>query len=142
MKLFSKPEGGWVNINIGDHVIDASYLTDVPMDFLNALISGLKNGIPICVYLDEEGREDILTVIGEMLTISVMEDETQKDFKSIRIEFNAFVREIILGIEEYFDDWVKWFMNDDEEKLKLREKVLQAKLNEAKEIARKLDIKF
>ena len=47
-----------------------------------------------------------------------------------------------IKIEEYFDDWVKWFMNDDEEKLNRRAKELQAKLNEAKEIVRELDIKF
>lgn len=142
MKLFSKPKGGWVNINIGDYVIDASDLTDVPVDYLNALIASLKYEVPICVYIDEEGREDIICVIGDMLTISIMEDRRQVDFKTLKIDYNAFVKEIILGVEEYFDHWVKWSIDDDEEKLKLRAKKLQGKINEAKEIVQELDIKF
>ena len=36
--MFSKPKAGWVDINIGNYEISASYLTDIPMDFLNSLI--------------------------------------------------------------------------------------------------------
>ena len=143
MKLFSKPEGGWVDINIGDYIMCASYLTDVPMDFLNTLIASLKYNIPICVYIDEEGFEDFLCVFGNMLTISRMIEVSgemkQVDFKFNRINYNAFVREIILGIEEYFDDWVNWNMNPDED-LKLRAKKIQEKLNEAKEIIQQLKL--
>ena len=74
MKLFSKPKNGWVNINIGDHIIGASYVTDVPMDFLNALISHCKYGTPFSVYVDEEGQEDIICLCGNFIIISVLNE--------------------------------------------------------------------
>ena len=40
--MFSKPEYGWVWISVGDCRIEGSYLTDIPMDFLNALINSLE----------------------------------------------------------------------------------------------------
>lgn len=142
MKLFSKPQGGTVDINIGNHKINASYLTDVPIEFLNSFIACIENRVPFCVYIDEENQQEILCVVEDMLTITVMEDWEYKNFDSILIDFDAFVKEIIIGVEEYFDDWVKWFMDDDEERLKTRANNLREKLEEAKAIANKLDIEF
>ena len=38
INMFSRAKGGWVDINIGGYTINGSYLTDIPMDFLDSLI--------------------------------------------------------------------------------------------------------
>lgn len=136
MKLFSKPKNGWVNINIGNHTIDASYITDVPMDFLNALISHCKYGTPFSVYVDEEGQEDVICLCGELIIISILNGMEVIDHKTIRVDNVAFINDIIYGIEEYFDSWVDWFLDDDEEIMEKRALELREKLTEAKELAK------
>ena len=136
MKLFSKPKNGWVNINIGNHTIDASYITDVPMDFLNALISHYKYGTPFSVYVDEEGQEDVICLCGELIIISILNGMEVIDHKTIRVDNVAFINDIIYGIEEYFDSWVDWFLDDDEEIMEKRALELREKLTEAKELAK------
>ena len=58
--MFSKPEAGWIDINIGNYEISASYLTDIPMDFLNSLINSLENNLPFSVFIDEEETDEFL----------------------------------------------------------------------------------
>lgn len=136
MKLFSKPKNGWVNINIGDHIIGASYVTDVPMDFLNALISHCKYGTPFSVYVDEEGQEDIICLCGNLIIISVLNEMEVINNRTIRVNNVAFINDIIYGMEEYFDSWVGWFLDYDEELNKKRAIELREKLTEAKELAK------
>lgn len=141
MKIFSMPKDGWVNINIEgyEYVIGASYLTDVPMDFLNAIIAHLKYGIPFSVFLDEEGSEDLISLTGNLLVISLLQETKVISCKTINIDNTTFIREVLLGIEEYFDSWVGWFgwfLDNDEEMMKNRAIQLKEKLDEAKELAK------
>lgn len=134
MELFSKPKDGWVDINIKgyEYVIGASYLTDVPMDFLNAIIAHFKYGTPISVYVDEEGSEDIICLTENLLVISLLQETKVVSCKAINVDNAAFIREVLSGIEEYFDSWVNWFLDDDEEMMKNRTIELKRKLDEAK----------
>ena len=141
MKIFSMPKDGWVNINIEgyEYVIGASYLTDVPMDFLNAIIAHLNYGIPFSVFLDEEGSEDLISLTGNLLVISLLQETKVISCKTINIDNTTFIREVLLGIEEYFDSWVGWFgwfLDNDEEMMKNRAIQLKEKLDEAKELAK------
>ena len=70
--MFSKPKAGWVDINIGNYEISASYLTDIPMDFLNSLINSLENNLPFSVFIDEEGIENILCAYYDEVFIIIM----------------------------------------------------------------------
>lgn len=140
MELFSNPKDGWVNINIKGYgyIIRASYLTDVPMDFLNAIIAHFKFGIPISVYIDEEGSEDILCLAGNILVISLLQETKIVGGKAITINNIAFIRAVLSEIEEYFEDWVHWFLDNDEETIRNRTIELKAKLDEVKELAKNI----
>lgn len=139
--MFSKPNSGWVDIKIGNYNINASYLTDVPVDFLNSLISSLENNLPISVLLDEEGIEDLIVVFYGNSYILVEDNEKYIETKIEKVDFDEFRRQIIEGIEKYFNDWVNWNLGDDSSTLQKREKILREKINVAKKLLSEKTIK-
>jgi hypothetical protein len=130
--MFSKPDGGWVDINIGDYTLSGSYLTDIPMDFLNSLISSLENNLPISIFIDEEGIEDIICAYFDEVFI-IEKDVNSVEYKKIDMDFNLFRKDIINGIEMYLNEWIHWSWTHDIEVLKNRENELKTKLSIAKE---------
>ncbi len=134
--MFSRPNGGWVDINIGDYTINGSYLTDIPMDFLDSLISSLKSNLPVSIFIDEEGRENIICAYFNEVYIIVRNDDFV-EYKKIDMDFNLFRKDIINGIETNLKEWINWNMEDDVEVLKKRENELRTKLSIAKEYLEK-----
>ena len=68
---------------------------------------------------------------------SFIDESGQKDseiYKKVDIDFNKFRRNIINGIENYFDEWVNWNMCDNNKILKNRKIELEEKINKAKEL--------
>ena len=131
--MFSRPKGGWVDITIGNYIIQGSYLTDIPMNFLDSLICSLENNTPVSVFIDEEGVEDIICAYYNEIFI-IVKDEDNVEYKKVNIDFNKFRRNIINGIENYFDEWVNWNMCDNNKILKNRKIELEEKINKAKEL--------
>lgn len=130
--MFSKPKAGWVDINIGDYTISASYLTDIPIDFLNSLINSLENNLPFSVFIDEEGIENLLCAYYDKVFIIIM-NGSNVEYKKIDMDFNTFRAEIVKDIEIYLNDWIDWNMKDDSKMLKSREIELRNKLSIVKE---------
>lgn len=134
--MFSKPKGGWVDINIGDYTLNGSYITDIPMNFLDSLISSLKSNLPVSVFIDEEGVENIICAYFNEVFIIVKNGDVV-EYKKIDMDFNLFRKDIINGIEKYLNEWINWNMIDDVEALKNRENELNTKLSIAKESFKK-----
>ncbi len=132
--MFSKPHGGWVDINIGEYILSASYLTDIPMDFLNSVISSLKYNLPVSIFVDEEGTENLICAFyDEVFIIAKEENGDLIEYKKIDMDFNLFRKTIIDEIEMNFNEWVNWNTKRDIEVLKAREDELRKKLFDAKE---------
>ena len=49
--MLGKPHGGWTEIKIGDFIGYGSYLTDIPVDCLNACIFALSNNSPLSFFV-------------------------------------------------------------------------------------------
>ena len=136
--MFGKPKAGWVNINIGNYIINGSYLTDIPMDFLNSLINSLENNLPFSVFIDEEGTEDILCAYYDgVFIIKKIEGNDNVEYIKIDMDYAAFRLEVVKGIEIYLNDWVVWNMEDNPEISKSREIELRNKLSIVKEKLKK-----
>lgn len=134
--MFSKPNGGWVDINIGDYTLNGSYLTDIPMDFLDSLIASLKSNLPVSVFIDEEGVENIICAYFNEVFI-IVKNADIVEYKKIDMDFNLFRKNIINDIEKYLNEWINWNMIDDVEVLKNRENELRTKLSIVKESLKK-----
>ena len=52
--MISNPRFGWCNFELGDFKGSPSYLTDVPVDLLDAFIDYHTKGYGVAVF-DEEG---------------------------------------------------------------------------------------
>ena len=133
--MFSKPKNGWVNIKIEDYKINGSYLTDIPMNFLDSVISSIKTNLPIYIFIDEEGSENIICAYYDEIYIILKHDDVE--YKRIDMSFNLFRKNIINGIEMYLNEWINWNMDDDVEELKNRENEFKEKLSIAKDYINK-----
>ena len=134
--MFSKPKGGWVDINIGGYTLNGSYLTDIPMNFLDSLISSLKSNLPVSIFIDEEGVENIICAYFNEVFI-IVKNGDEIEYKKIDMDFNLFRKDIIDDIEKYLNEWINWNMIDDVAELKNRENELSTKLSIAKESFKK-----
>ena len=135
--MFSKPEYGWVWISVGDCRIEGSYLTDIPMDFLNALINSLENDLPFSVSVDEEGIRDM--ICADRFGVFVIElRKGTAELKQANISLEEFRAEIIDGVEAYFDQWVyDWELLDldrGDRHYALRKAELESRLSTAKRL--------
>ncbi|MGX4599194.1 hypothetical protein [Faecalimicrobium sp. JNUCC 81] len=78
--MFSKPDCGWVKFTLGDFKARPSYLTDRPIDCVNAFISTMENNLPTSVWFDEEGSE-VLLVLSEYNSVFIIHNISDEPAK-------------------------------------------------------------
>ena len=90
---------------IGEYDYEITYMTDIPRDFLKAMIFALKEDNDFCVWVDCDYEAclkivsdyfDTYLIIGNELTVI-------KDFNKWHIAM-----EIYDDFREDFDDWCNW----------------------------------
>ena len=70
--MISNPQYGWCYFKLGNFEGHPSYLTDVPVDILDAFISYHTNGCGIA-YFDEEGT-DFMLILSPYLAFIIEEN--------------------------------------------------------------------
>lgn len=134
--MLGKPRYGWTNVEIGDFVDRASYITDVPNDCLDAFIFGLKNGFPVTVEFDAEGWE--FTIVSKFYdTFIIMEKEEVEIITTDKTVLDL-AEELIEDIELHIDDWSEWSPFSDEKADENKDDLMN-KLNELKDIVSSLE---
>ena len=58
--MLGKPDAGWSKVTMGEFEEYASYLTNVPIDCLEACIHRVKGKGPLAFVLRLKGQEDFL----------------------------------------------------------------------------------
>jgi len=124
--MFTKPEHGWTNLQLGNFSDRASYLTDIPIDCLDAFIYSLENNSPIAIYFDAEGWDYHLVSSYYESYIVVSKDKT--DLFLIDGNIRDLAKELINDIEMYFDDWVNWEHPFDKNEFIERKNIINDKL--------------
>lgn len=122
--MFSKPKYGWTHVSIGDFDGAASYITDVPIDVLDAFIDFYKLHKNICVDFDEEGSTFVLVVVSDIDIYVISEREQIVTYK-IDTNINELTSEIISDFEKYIKDWENFTYGF--EKLEVERKVNELK---------------
>lgn len=122
--MFSKPKYGWTHVSIGDFDGSASYITDVPIDVLDAFIDFYKLHKNICVDFDEEGSTFVLIVVSD-IDIYVISEREQVIAYKIDTNINELTNEIISDFEKYIKDWENFTYGF--EKLEVERKVNELK---------------
>jgi len=118
--MISNPKYGWCDFTLGGFNGNPSYITDVPLDLLDAFINYYNKGYGVAT-LDEEGYEFLLVLNRYNLGVYVLSDRVTDpenelwnlyDFSSLSIDDLA--KELIFDIENDFLGWVHFLTSSDE----------------------------
>lgn len=116
--MISKPKNGWCSFDLGTFHGTPSYVTNVPVDLLDAFIDYKMHGQGLA-WFDEEGTEFAFVITPYSLYIIEEKDvPVLHDFSELNID--NLIEEVIADIESDLDEW-SWFSvySDDEKEMYL-----------------------
>lgn len=130
--MISKPDYGWCDFDLGIFHGTPSYLTDVPIDLLNAFIQYHTTGAGIA-WFDEEGTEFTLVITPYSLFIIEEKDEpVLRDFSELNID--NLEKELIEDIERDLVGWSEFITGDDREEVIVHRDEIRNKIAMLKEL--------
>lgn len=113
--MISNPEYGWCSFDLKPFHGSPSYLTDVPIDLLNAFIQHHSTGMGIA-WFDEEGTEFTLVITPYSLFIIEKKDKPiLRDFSETNIE--NLEKELIEDIEKNLTGWSEFIVSNNREEI-------------------------
>lgn len=133
--MISNPKHGWSNFDLKTFHGTPSYLTDVPVDLLNAFIQYHTTGTGIA-WFDEEGAE--FTLVITPYSLFVIEEKNKPvlhDFSEIKI--NNLEKELIEDIEKDLIGWSEFITSDDREEVIMHRDEIRNKIAMLKELTSK-----
>ena len=109
--MLSKPQHGWTEFSLGAICYSISYLTNVPLDWLERAIFGLETLLPFEVYGYCEPGRMVCAVDFSECRIIFENDERNKQNSScevVPINMLDFCKKLHKDITDHMDDWHKW----------------------------------
>lgn len=106
--MIHNPKYGWCQFRLDNFYATPSYLTDVPVDLLNAFINYHVNGSG-SAYFDEEGSTFTLVLTPDSVYI-IAERERPILYSLPEIKINELEKELVSDIEYCLDDWAAEFI--------------------------------
>lgn len=133
--MISNPKHGWSNFDLKAFHGTPSYLTDVPVDLLNAFIQYHTTGTGMA-WFDEEGTE--FTFVITPYSLFVIEEKDKPvlhDFSEMKI--NNLEKELIEDIEKDLIGWSEFITSDDREEVIMHRDEIRNKIAMLKELTSK-----
>lgn len=132
--MISNPKHGWSNFDLRVFHGTPSYLTDVPVDLLNAFIQYHTTGTGVA-WFDEEGTEFTLVITPYSLFVIEEKDKpVLHDFSEMKI--NNLEKELIEDIEKDLIGWSEFITSDDREEVIIHRDEIRNKIATLKELSR------
>lgn len=135
--MISNPMCGWCRFALENFDWTVSYLTEVPIDLLNAFIDYYTKGYGVTVF-DTEGTYITLVMTRYNDSVYVIEEEKELvlyDFSKYRVD--DLCNELINDIESDLGDWYNFLYSDDILDIKHFAECIDKKLVELKSIRNK-----
>lgn len=137
--MLGKPKNGWTLFHLGseESAYDLSYVTDVPLDWLDRAIDGLTNLDVFSVHgYCEPGR--MVCTVSFWSCYVIFEDDGRApachDVHHLHVSMLDFCKMLHADLSEHLEDWVCWDgeAETEEEKTALdeRRETLQKKLDQ------------
>lgn len=123
--MISNPKNGWCNFKLGDFEGTPSYITDVPIDLLDAFIDYYTRGYGLA-YFDEEGSEFTLLLTWYGVYI-IEEKDNVKSHVFYDLNISDLAKEVIADIETNLDGWCNDFMFYPSSNEEIKEKIEKLK---------------
>ena len=104
--MISKPQYGWTDFSLGESCYSLSYLSNIPLEWLERAIFGLETLLPfdVCGYC-EPGRV-ICTVAFLECRIGFEKDDSSLEI--IPINMLDFCKKLHKDISDHIEDWQRW----------------------------------
>ena len=102
--MLSKPVAGWTHVTFANQQYSASYVTEVPLDFLEKIVKTLEEKEPHHIVLDSESE-------GEYTILFDLKKSYLIDYDKILVEERDILEiaeEVYEDIRTNFTDWSKW----------------------------------
>lgn len=132
--MISNPKYGWCDFDLKSFHGSPSYLTDIPVDLLNAFIQYHTTGTGMA-WFDEEGTEFTLVITPYSLFVIEEKDEpVLHDFSEINI--GNLEKELIEDIEKDLTGWSEFITDDDREEVITHRDEIRNKIAMLKELGR------
>ena len=106
--MISNPKNGWCNFKLGDFEGTPSYVTNAPIDLLDAFIDYYTRGYGLA-YFDEEGSEFTLLLTWYGVYI-IEEKDNVKSHVFYDLNISDLAKEVIADIGTNLDGWCNDFM--------------------------------
>lgn len=120
--MLTKMQAGWARLSIGQWNDRCSYLDDIPMNLLKALIHVCKTNSPAVVEFDAEGWEDI--IVFDCLDTYILTDKSgETQLISLNTNIHKLAQELAQDIRDNLNAWVWWpcwFESNDEREIPKR----------------------
>lgn len=125
--MISNPKNGWCNFDLKSFHGTPSYLTNVPIDLLDAFIQYHSTGTGIA-WFDEEGTMFTLVITPYSLFIIEEKDKPILHDFSNMIEIENLEKELISDIEKNLTEWSNFIVSDDREDIILNRSEILKKI--------------
>ena len=154
MHMLSKPDAGWTGFCLGSRTYYLSYLDDIPFEWLDQAIHGLKTMSPFAVHgFCEPGRVLCLVSYWNCHIISENDDRKELILSEMHWEFAHvnmldFCKTLHADISQNLDAWSEWvniFAETEREYNKVkqkRKKLLEKRLRELEKLIQKNEENF
>lgn len=130
--MIDNPKHGWCNFQLGDFKGHPSYLTDVPLDLLDAFIDYHIKGTGTA-WFDEEGADFTLVINPYSIFIIAERYETVLyEFPDVRIE--ELEKELINDIESDLNEWMYFIPTDEWEEIIEHRNTIRQKIAKLKKL--------
>ena len=135
--MISNPKYGWCNFKLRTFEGTPSYLTDVPVDLLDAFIGYYTEGQGIA-WFNEEGNEFTLVFTPySLFIIEEKENPMLHDFSEMNVE--KLAKELVNDIEKDMTGWsVEFVISDDQEEIKLHRDAIRQRIAKLKKLLENL----
>ena len=113
--MISNPEHGWCDFDLGDFHGTPSYITNVPVDLLQAFSDAIHNGYGMA-WFNEEGSEFTLVITPYSLFIIEENEEGEAflhDFSDLNI--SELAQEVVTDVKTNIAVWSRFSAFDDAE---------------------------
>ena len=109
--MLSKPEHGWTDFSLGESCYSLSYLSNIPLEWLERAIVGLETLLPFDVYGYCEPGRMVCTVDFLECRITFEDERPSKrdsSFETVPVHMLDFCKSLHEDISGHIDDWTKW----------------------------------
>ena len=113
--MISNPKHGWCDFEIGDFVGHPSYVTNVPVDLLEALRDYKYKGQGMA-WFDEEGTD--FTLVLTPYSLYVVEEKDKAilhDFSKLKVD--SLIDEAVASIESDLQAWIEFSAFDEKKEI-------------------------